>query len=297
MESTLRLLAIPTNQSKMRSIYFSARKRELPKHDTLTLLLRLSPSPRPILIIRLSNHNRKTPIPAGEFVWICQYVQYGPCFCIVHISMYDTYNHTSSISFLVLCPYHLMTFPISSVCAFTISPWKPVNQTIEFWPIEHISNGSTNLHRKTRLSLCVARPIFVGSSFRLCCLMQISTHFLCKWGLRSITFYDILDKYSFSSTDILYEVYVFCPSNRRSCLIHTTLKKLWVKHTKSEFFTFGPVPPRMSNKQRKLIRLVIPIDIWGNYYPFQKKYTRRKRFAANQKKKPWSWCVVHSSIL
>lgn len=42
------------------------------------------------------------------------------------------------------------------------------------------------------------------------------------------------------------------------------------------------LPPRMSNKQRKLIRLAILTDLRGKHYSLQKKYTRRKRFAANQ---------------
>ena len=125
--------------------------------------------------------------------------------------------------------------------------------------------------------------------------MQISTQFFVSEDFdRSITYYDMLDNHSRSSPDIVRSLHL---SVKPLILFDsTTLYSLGSNIPKWIFFLFVvnacTTPPACSNKQRKLIRLAIPIDIWGKYYSFQKKYTRRKTFAANQK--PWSWCVVHS---
>lgn len=157
----------------MRSIYFSARKRETAKTWYPHPVAPSQSVPRPILIIRLNQIIIEKPQSLrgnpSEYANICNMARVS-----VHIAAYNTTIHRQLL-FSFFAHITFMTFPISSVCAVTISPWKPVNQTIEFWPIEHISN--VHQSRKTRLSLCVAWRIFVDRLLQLCCLMQISTQF------------------------------------------------------------------------------------------------------------------------
>lgn len=74
----------------------------------------------------------------------------------------------------------------------------------------------------------------MDSSLRLCCLMQISTQFFVSEDFdRSITYYDMLDKYSRSSPDIVRSLHL---SVKPLILFDSTTLKPWVKRTKVNFF-------------------------------------------------------------
>lgn len=95
-----------------------------------------------------------------------------------------------------------MTFPISSICAFTISPLDNVSQPIDFWAIG-TPLSSTNLE---------ISPLVVCSSTDLCgqlleaVLLDADKHtifFVSEDFDRYITYYDMLDNYSRSSPEII----------------------------------------------------------------------------------------------
>lgn len=67
--------------------------------------------------------------------------------------------------------------------------------------------------------------------------MQISTQFLVSEDFdRSIIYYDMLDKYSRLSPDIVRSLHL---SVKPLILFDSTTLKPWVKHYESEFFSFS----------------------------------------------------------